>query len=258
MTSFFRIAPFLLTAAVLLACSSSDVPENPTAEEQFRLGLEEYLDENYLEAVQHFEIIRLQFPGSSVADSSRYYTALCRYQREEYLMASYEFNQIIQSGASRQLMADSYYQFAQCYYQLAPKVQLDQTYSMRAIDALQNFVEAYPSHQKAQEVEKQVIELVNRLAEKEYNTAILYEKMEVPGSALIYFGTVVDRYYSTDYADDAFAGKVRSLLALKRYDEVGAVAKDFLEKHPESEYREEVRENADKAATFALDVGKGK
>ncbi|MBE0643144.1 MAG: outer membrane protein assembly factor BamD [Bacteroidetes bacterium] len=240
MTSFFRIVPLLCTAAVLLACSSSDLPENPTAEQQFRLGMEEFQDENYQEAAQHFEVIRLQYPGSSVADSARYFTALSRFKREEYLLASYEFNQIIQSGASRELMADSYYQFAQCYYQLAPKVDLDQTYTMRAIDALQNFVEAYPQHEKAQSVEKQVIELVNRLAEKEYNTGILYEKMEVPESALIYFSTVVDRYYNTDYADDAMAGKVRSLLAMKRYSDAIAAAKEFAEKYPSSEYKSDV------------------
>ncbi len=248
MTSFFRIVPLLCIAAAFLACSSSDVPENPTAEQQFRLGMEEYLDESYQEAIQHFEVIRLQYPGSSVADSARYFTALSRYQREEYLLASYEFNQIIQSGSSRELMADSYYQFAQCYYQLAPKVDLDQTYTMRAIDALQNFVEAYPRHEKAQEVEKQVIELVNRLAEKEYNTAILYEKMEVPESALIYFSAVVDRYYNTDYADDAMAGKIRSLLAMKLYSDAIAVGKEFMEKHPESEYRREVESNMREAA----------
>ncbi|MFZ1728840.1 MAG: outer membrane protein assembly factor BamD [Bacteroidota bacterium] len=258
MISFFRIAPLLCIAAVLLACSSSAVPENPTAENEFRLGQEEYLDGNYQEAVQHFEVIRLQFPGSSTADSARYFTALCRYQREEYLLASYEFNQIIQSGSSRELMADAYYQFAQCYYQLAPKVQLDQTYTSRAIDALQNFVEAYPKHAKAQDVEKQVIELVNRLAEKEYDTAILYEKMEVPESALIYFNTVVDRYYNTDYADDAFAGKVRSLLAMKRYADVLSAEKDFLEKYPASEYRKEVEENAAKASSLASQAGESK
>ncbi len=250
MTSFLKIVPLFLTASMLLACSASDVPENPTAEEQFRLGLEEFLDGDYQEAVAHFEVIRLQFPGSSVADSARYYTALSRYEREEYLLASYEFNQIIQGGASRELMADAYYQFAQCYYQLAPKVQLDQTYTMRAIDALQNFVEAYPSHARAQEVEKQVIELVNRLAEKEYGTAILYEKMEVPESALIYFGTVADRYYNTDLAEPAMAGKIRSLLALKRYAEVQAAAKEFTEKYPASELRAQVESNAANAAAL--------
>jgi outer membrane protein assembly factor BamD len=240
MTAFFRIVPIFISAVLFAACSGSDLPQDRTAEQQFRLGMEEYLDENYQQAVQHFEVIRLQFPGSSVADSARYFTALSRFQREEYLLASYEFNQIIVGGSSRELLSDAYYQFAQCYYHLSPSVQLDQTYTRRAIDALQNFIEAYPQHPKAQDAERQAIELVNRLAEKEYRTGLLYEKMEVPESALIYFTTVTDRYYNTDFADDAMAGKARSLLAMKRYADAIATAREFTEKHPESEYRREV------------------
>lgn len=240
MTSFFKVVTFVVAAAALAACSSSDLPENRTAEQEFRLGLDEFQDENYQEAIQHFEVIRLQFPGSSVADSARYYTALARYQREEYLLASYEFNQIIVGGSSRELMADAYYQFAQCYYQLSPNVQLDQTYTSRAIDALQNFVESYPQHPKAQECEKQTIELVNRLAEKEYRTGVLYEKMEAPESAVVYYTTVTDRYYNTDYADDAMAGKVRALFAMKRYADAVKTAKEFEEKYAGSEYRGDV------------------
>lgn len=232
---------------VLAACSGSDVPENRTAEQEFRLGLEEFHDEDYLEAIQHFEVIRLQYPGSAVADSARYFSALARFEREEYLLASYEFNQIILGGAARELMADAYYQFAQCYYQLAPHAQLDQTYTTRAIDALQNFVEAYPRHPKAQECERQTLELVTRLAEKEYRTGVLYEKMESPSSALVYYNAVVDRYYNTEFADDAMAGKARMLFALKRFAAVVTTAKEFDERHGGSDYRGEVATLASRA-----------
>jgi outer membrane protein assembly factor BamD len=252
------LAAVVFVTAVLAGCSGSDVPENPTAESQFRLGMEEYLDENYQDAIQHFEVIRLQYPGSAVADSARYFTALSRFQREEYLLASYEFNQIILGGASRELMADAYFHFAQCYYELSPKVQLDQTYTTRAIDALQNFVEAYPSHPKAQQAERQTLELVNRLAEKEYITGILYEKMEAPSSAVIYFGTVTDRYYNSDFADDAMAGKVRSLLAMKRYGDAVAAAKEFAEKYPDSEYRSSVASLLEQAEDLRKSGSAGK
>lgn len=255
MTSFLRIAPLVLSAVVFAACSGSDLPENPTAEQEFRRGMEEYLDENYQEAIQHFEVIRLQYPGSAVADSARYFNALSRFQREEYLLASYEFNQIIQGGASRELMADSYYQFAQCYYRLAPDVQLDQTYTRRAIDALQNFIEAYPSHPRAQQAEKEALELVNRLAEKEYLTGVLYEKMDAPESAVIYYGTVTDRYYNTDFADDAMVGKIRALIAMKSYREAIDAAKTFVEKYPDSEYRSDVDAFAAEATELQREGG---
>lgn len=241
MSFLSRFVPVFLTALLLVGCSSSDVVENPDASQRFRMGMKEYEDENYLEALNQFEVIRLQFPGSSVADSARYYTGMCRFNREEYLLATYEFNQLIQGGRRASPLApDAYYMFSQCYYHMSPKVQLDQTNTHRAIDALQSFVEQYPSHPKAPTVEKQILELTNKLAEKEYDTAILYEKMENNEAALIYFSTVADRYYNTYLADDGLAGKIRMLLALKRYGKAASAIDDFLERYPDSDWRSDV------------------
>lgn len=237
-----KTVPVFFAALLLAACGSSDVTENPGASERFRLGMMEYEDEDYLEALNHFEVIRLQYPGSSVADSARYYTGMSRYHREEYLLASYEFNKLIQGSRRGALAPDAYYMFSQCYYEMSPKVQLDQTNTQRAIDALQSFVEQYPNHPKAPTVERQVLELVNKLAEKEYETAILYEKMENRHAALIYFSTIVDRYYNTYLVDDALAGKIRMLIALKRYDEAASSVGDFLERYPDSDWRDDVED----------------
>ncbi|MBN1447496.1 MAG: outer membrane protein assembly factor BamD [Bacteroidetes bacterium] len=251
MPSVYRIIPLLLVALFVLACSSSNIPENPSASERFQLGLEEYADENYLEALNHFEVIRLQFPGSSVSDSARYYAGMCRYHREEYLLATYEFNQLLQSGRSSALAGDAYYMFSQCYYAMSPKVQLDQTNTKRAIDALQSFVEQYPDHPQAGTVEKQVLELTGKLAEKDYETAILYEKMENHEAALIYYSTVVDRYYNTTVVDDAYTGKIRMLMKLKRYREAAAAIEDFLERYPDSNWRSDVESMQEDLADIA-------
>ena len=240
MTTARRILFLSVLPLLFAACSSAEVSDTPTAEERFAMGMAEYQDENWLEAINEFEIIRLQYPGSAVADSARYFTGMSRYKREEYLLATYEFNQLISGGRSSELAADAYYMYAQCYYEMSPKVQLDQTATERAIDALQSFVEAYPTHPGADGVERQVLELVGKLAEKEYDTAVLYEKMENRSAALIYYGTVVDRYYNTTLVDDAYAGKIRMLVALKRYDEAESGIAEFLEKYPDSPYRDDM------------------
>jgi len=240
MTSPFRTSLILCALVLLSACASTEVTDTPTAEQRFAMGMQEYQDDNWLEAINEFEIIRLQYPGSAVADSARYFTGMSRFNREEYLLASYEFNRLVTGGRSGDMADEAYYMYAQCYYEMSPKVQLDQTATERAIDALQSFVEAYPTHPKAAEVEKQVLELVNKLADKEYETAVLYEKMENRSAALIYYGTVVDRYYNTYVVDDAHAGKIRMLLALKRFDEAESSIAEFLEKYTESPYRDDV------------------
>jgi outer membrane protein assembly factor BamD len=232
----------IVVAAMVLAACSSRIPEqNPTAEQRFRMGMNEYLDEDWFDTIQHFEVIRLQFPGSAVADSARYFTGMCRFHREEYLLASYEFSQIIVGGRAAGLSSDAQYMYAACYYELSPKPALDQSYTIKAIDALQTFIELYPSHPRVKEADERIAELRDRLAEKEYKTGILYRKMDNNASALIYFDSVIDKYYMTSYIDDAMAAKARILVRQKKTQEADKLIKTFVEKYPDSPYISEMR-----------------
>ena len=241
---FIRITQSTFTvlciAACIQACSSSAPPSVPTAADHFHLGLRQYLDGDYQEALKEFEIIRLQFPASTVSDSSRYFMGMSHFKREEYILASYEFNQMIQSNPSSGLAGDAQFMFAECYYMLSPKPALDQSYTTRGIDALQTFIEYYPNHSKVSEAEKQLKELVSKLAEKEYTTGVLYARLENYSAALIYYNTVIDRYYNTKFADDAYVGRIEILLRKKRFEEARETIKTFLEKYPESPRRTDV------------------
>lgn len=230
----------LISSFVIAACGASEEIPLATAEDRFRAAMKAYHEEEYLDAIQHFDIIRLQYPGSSIADSARYFAGLSRMKREEYLFASYEFNQLISSYPKSRLLGDAQYMFADCYYALSPKVSLDQTSTQRAIDALQTAIEYYPSHPRAQEAERKILELYGKLAEKEYTTGVLYTKMENDRSAMIYFDNVIDKYYNTEYVDDAMAAKIRILMKRKRYTLAMESITIFLQKYPDSPYRSEI------------------
>jgi outer membrane protein assembly factor BamD len=231
----------LCAVALLLAgCSASDPQKIPTAEERFAEAMEKFHDEDYLEAITDFEAIRLQYPATPIADSARFYSGMSRYEREEFLLGTYDFNQLIQNGAAKTLVPDAYHMLSQCYYRLSPKVPLDQMYTYQAIDALQTFIELYPDHPQAEEASKQVQELSNKLAMKEYDTAVLYMKMENREAAMICFDTVIDRYYSTDWADDAMAQKIRIHMNAEDYGKAWPLLKAFLDKFPDSPYRKEI------------------
>lgn len=242
MRTFFLLSvPFAL-ALLLGACSGSAVPDNPTAEQRFRLGMNEYAEERYFEALQHFDIIRLQFPGSAVSDSSRFFSGMSRFHREEYLLGSYEFNQLIQGSQSSPLVPDAFYMYTQCLYGLSPRVSLDQTYTERAIDALQTFTELFPGHARADNAVAQIRELRMKLAEKEYRTGILYTKLENPLSALVYFDTVIDKYFDSPFFEDAVYQKARILARRKRVADLEKLVRGYTEKNPTGSIASSLRE----------------
>ncbi len=237
------------------ACASTNEQSLPSASERFALGMEEYNDENWFDAIQHFEVIRLQYPGSAQADSARFYTAMCRIEREEYILASYDFNQLIAGFPSSPLVQEGQYQFAVCYDRLSPEPALDQAYTSRAIDAYQTFIELYPTNPRVSDAEKRILALTTKLAEKEYMTGVLYTRLENYSAALVYFDTVIDRYYNTEFVDDAMAQKLRILMRRKQADAASALVKTFLAKYPDSPFATEVREASSKIASMGAVTG---
>ncbi len=229
----------IIGAFLSASCSSSDVRLNLSAEERFELGMRKFNDEDYLEAINEFEIVKLQFPGSTVADDAQYYLGDCHFKLGEYLIAAEEYRILKRNMEASPLLSMAQYNIAMCFYNLSPESSLDQIYTRNAIDELQTFVEYYPTHELVRDAELKIKELNTRLAKKIYDTAELYMKMEYNKAATIYFSTVVEKYHDTQYAEPALLGKAKALVSRKKYDEAGQEIIKFLQKYPQSALKSE-------------------
>src|SRR5207249_3181699 len=85
-TRFISPVAGILVALFLAGCGSSEVTVNLSAEARFEMGKKKFDQGDYLEAIADFEIIKLQYPGSGVADDAQYYLAESHFKREEYLL----------------------------------------------------------------------------------------------------------------------------------------------------------------------------
>ena len=61
--------------------------------------------------------------------------------------------------------------------------------------------------------------------------------MEYYKAASIYFGSVVEKFHDTPFAEGALLGKVKALIARKKYDEAKQEIDRFFEKYPNSELK---------------------
>ncbi|MBI4546514.1 MAG: outer membrane protein assembly factor BamD [Ignavibacteriae bacterium] len=240
MTRLVVLLVIVCMALVFTSCGSSDATGNLSAEDRFELGKKKFEEEDYLEAISDFEIIKLQYPGSAVADDAQFYLAECRFNMEEYLFAAEEYLSLRRSMPASSFVPLAQYKVGLCYYRLSPKSSLDQKYTYRAIDEFQAFLEYYPQHEMASEAEAKIKELTAKLAKKLYDSAELYMKLGRYKAATDYFNSVLERYHDTPYADLAFIGKVKSLIVRKKYDEAKRDVDLFLEKYPNSHVKNEV------------------
>jgi outer membrane protein assembly factor BamD len=196
--------------------------------------MEKFGHGDYLEAVSDFQIIKLQYPGSAYADSAQYFLGECHYRQEEYLLAVEEYQALQRNFRSSPLVADGLFKIGMCYYDLSPKPTLDQTYTKKAIESFQSFIDLYPTHQLVKQAEDNIKELNNKLSQKLYDGGRLYMKMEYYKSAIKYFDAVMDEYHDTPFAEPAHIEKVKALMSRKHFAEAADEINKFIEKYPHS------------------------
>jgi outer membrane protein assembly factor BamD len=227
-----------ITATILLTgCGSTEVSTIMNVEDRFAHAKALFDKRDYLEAVNEFTVITLQFQGSAFAPVAQFYLGECRFKREEYLLAAFEYSIVKRNYPASSRVADASYKTALCYYNLSPKPSLDQQFTKKAIDEFQSFLEYYPTDSNAVDAETKIRDLTTRLAKKEYDTARLYTTMEYYRSAMFYYDDVIEKYHDTEYAPLAYIGKVQLLMSRKKYSEASTEAKRFLEKYPNSVLR---------------------
>ncbi len=237
---YTRTAAIIALTVLLISCKSSEVQKPLTADERFALGKKKYDDGDYLDAIAEFNIIKLQFSGSSVGDDAQFYLGECHYQEEEYLIAAEEYQTLRRSMPASPLVPMAQYKTAMCYYDLSPRSTLDQTYTKRAVDELQSFIEYNPTHELVHDAEAKIQILNTRLSKKWFDAGKMYMKMDNYKSAAIYFGLVIEKYHDTEFAEPSYMERAKALVARKHYDEAREQIEKFLQKFPESSYRDEM------------------
>lgn len=227
---------------LLWGCGSSVDIASMEPQERLQYAIALYEEEDYEEAVKEFEALLLQYPGSSIVDDALYYLALTKFQRGEYILAAYEFSKLIKSMPASEFVADAQFMLAESYYQLSPNYNLDQTYTKKAIEEYQAFIDFFPLNEKVSVAEQKINELNIKLAKKDYNIAIIYEKLDYYTAAMKYYDNVVDTYHDTEYAPKALYRKILLLMEREREDEALTDMRKFMNLFPDDENAEEIKE----------------
>jgi outer membrane protein assembly factor BamD len=227
----------VVVAVVLAGCGSSEQTKIPTVGERFDHAKALYDKGDYLEAINEFTVITLQYQGSRQAADAQFYLGECHYQRAEYLQAAFEYGVVKRAYPASARVPDAQYKIAMSYFMRSPNSSLDQQYTRKAIDEFQSFVEYYPSNPLAVDASAKIKELNTKLARKLYDAARQYIVLERYKAALTYFSDVIDQYHDTDVAPLAFLEKVELLIDRKRYLDASSDLDKFLRRYPNSVLR---------------------
>ena len=225
---------FMTLSAFIVGCGSEEATKQLSAEERYGLGMKAFKEEDYLEAIEEFKVVSLQYIGSKVADSAQFYLAECRYLREEYILAAFEYDVLVRSMPSSIFVPRARFRRATCFYKLSPNSILDQNYSRKAIDEYQAFLEYHPTDTLVSLAEQRINEINTKLAEKDYENGMTYMHMEYYKAATYYFDLVLDKYHDSQYAEPAYLKKAEALANRKKFADAKETLDKFRAKYPSS------------------------
>lgn len=231
----------ILSGIFIWGCSSSKEIANLDAQQRLDKAIALYNDEDYLEAVNEFQSLVLQYPGNTIVDDAQYYLGMTRFKRSEYIMAAYEFSRLIKTMPASEFLPKAQYMLAESYYELSPNYTLDQKYTKKAVSEFQAFIDFFPTNAKVPEAEKKISELNDKLAHKVYNSAYIYGKLQDYKAALLYYEDVVETYHDTKYAPMALYNRIKILIDSEESGLALTEINKFLDKYPDDSRTEEIK-----------------
>lgn len=216
---------------------------------KYKKAFEYYKAEDYYKAQVLIEQVRPFYRGKPEFEILYYTYAYTQYYQEKFILASFYFKDFTVKFPNSQYTEEANYMTAYANYELSPSYKLDQTYSRKAIDGFQLFVNLYPNSDKVERCNSLIDEMRAKLERKALATADLYYKLKRYQAANRTYKNVLKDYPDTKEADRvqlkiigaSYEYAQNSIDARKRerFQKTIDEYMEFVKRYPESSYKKE-------------------
>jgi len=223
---------------------------------KYQEALRLYNKRDYSKALVLFEDLSQKYRGRAEAEDLNYYYAYTLYRLSDYTTARYQFKSFADTYPASKNAEEARYMGAYCFYLESPNFSLDQENTYKAIDALQLFINLYPTSDRAAAAGKYIATLRGKLEDKAFENAKMYlttgpSNVDNYRAAVIALKNAQRDYPDIKYAEemDFLMIKAQYLYAKNsyiirqedRYNEALALYTEFTENHPDSKYTKDAK-----------------
>ncbi|MBQ3752838.1 MAG: outer membrane protein assembly factor BamD [Prevotella sp.] len=167
----------LACAALLMAgCAGefSRVYKSNDPDFRYEYAKQCYAEGRYMQAVNLLQELVTALKGGDNAQESLFMLGMSQYMSRDYESASQTFKKYGTSYPKGIYAEKAYFYVGESLYESAPEPRLDQTPTIGAINAYQQFLDLYPESELRTEAQNKLYELQDKLIMKEYLSAKLY------------------------------------------------------------------------------------
>ncbi len=207
----------------------------------------EYYDKkSYQHANELYQSILPVMKGTRNFEPMYYRYAWSYYDMKDYLSASYHFKNFVDLFPGSKDAEEMQYMYAVSLYKMSPKYSLEQTNTIKAMEAMQMYINTHPDSKRATEANKYIDDSRLKLEKKDGDAAKLYYNIGEYKAAATAFKLVMHDYPESPNADYYQYMIVKSLYYYarnsdfkkqeERYANTGSVFNEFKSSFPKSKY----------------------
>lgn len=141
---------------------------------KYQKALVYFNNKQYVKAQTLLDEVTSYYKGTDRSQDVLAYLSRCYMGQKDYISAAEYYQAYIRNYPKGRYIIEARFQVGHCYYLDAPDPRLDQTDTKKAIEFYTQFVELHPESPYAEQAYKEMNELYDNLAYKEYLNAKLY------------------------------------------------------------------------------------
>jgi outer membrane protein assembly factor BamD len=227
---------------------------------KYRKAFEYYNVGDFVRSGQLFDDLVSIYSATNKADTIAFYQAMSYFKQKDFLTASHYFTQFFKNQRQSPFAEESEYLAGYCYFMQSPRASLDQANTHAAIEAFQIFLTRHPESKYAEDANKYMSDMKDKLVDKSYLTAKLYYDLGQYKASIIALNNSLDDYPDTKYREKLMFWLLTSSYLLaensvpskmkERFQSTVDEYYSFIGEFPESEHAKDAQRMYNRADRF--------
>lgn len=169
---------FCLAIVMMMGLSScgeyNKVLKSTDAMYKFEYAKKAYEQRKYMQAITLLQDLQMQMRGTENGEDAIFILAMSYFENKDYLNSAVYFKNYYQRYPRGKYAELARFYSGYGYYLDSPDPQLDQTYTLKAIEELGAFLDYFPNSDKAGIAKNAIFEMQDKLTLKQLQNAQLY------------------------------------------------------------------------------------
>lgn len=256
--SFFHTVALIGLLLFSTGCSNfQKLLKSNKVDEKYTAAISYYEKEDYYRANQLLEQVLPLITGSEQSEKAKFIFADTYFKQGDYLLSAFHFKSFYETYPRSPLAEEAMFLYAKSNYNSSPGYEQDQTTTLAAIEALQEYLLRYPTSARTEEANKLVEDLFKKLDRKAFDNAKLYYNIRYYRSAVVAFQNFLKENPASPYSEEAaylrvdaqymFAQESVPGKQQERYDQVIDFYQAFVDQYPDSKFKRNAEQVYEKA-----------